>query len=129
MKSVAVLIGGVALGATLVACATEGMDSSVAPVKAPVASDSGSPEASETKKARTSWGNGIYKVGAEIPPGQYATDGGDFGCYWERLKDTTGELDSVIASGVPSGPSKMTVKKSDKFVKFELGCTWTRTSS
>lgn len=45
-------------------------------------------------------GEGEYLVGEDIKAGTYKTAGPDseFGCYWERAKDASGEFGSIIAN-------------------------------
>ncbi len=68
-------------------------------------------------------GDGTFLVGEDIQPGTYQTDGGgEFGCYWARLADTSGELESIIANGNPQGPTTVTISASD--AAFETnGCS------
>lgn len=80
----------------------------------------------------TSFGPGTYEIGTgpdQIAPGKYKTAGpaaGDFGgsCYWARLKNTDGELASIIANGNAQGPTTVTIGKND--AAFETRCTWTK---
>lgn len=63
--------------------------------------------------------DGIYLVGTDIKPGQYRS-GPESGCYWARLSNTNGDLDSIIANH-NGGNSIVTIRKSDK--AFETsGC-------
>lgn len=73
-------------------------------------------------------GEGIYRVGSDIQPGTYRTAGPSPAafddCYWERSKDTSGELKAVIAKGLVSGPATVTIKPADRAFKSS-GCeTW-----
>lgn len=85
-----------------------------------------------TSEVDPGWIEGTYKVATEIPPGEYKTTGagkkGDVlgGCYWARLKDTSGEVGSIIANdNVPSGAkARMTVRKTDRYIQFTGGCAW-----
>jgi hypothetical protein len=70
--------------------------------------------------------DGTYLVGSELAAGTYRTDGSGGHCYWERLRDTSGEFDAIISNQAVSGPSTMTVQGSDAAVRFTGGCTWTR---
>ncbi|MEU5888656.1 hypothetical protein ABZ835_17710 [Streptomyces sp. NPDC047461] len=63
-------------------------------------------------------GDGDFQVGADIKPGTYRTSGNDDGmCYWERAKDSSGEMDSLLANDNVTGTSYVTVKASDKLFK------------
>lgn len=70
-------------------------------------------------------GSGLFLVGEDIQPGTYRGEGGSM-CYWARLSGTSGELDDVIANGLPEGPTVVTIAESD--VAFETrGCSdWVR---
>ena len=73
------------------------------------------------------FGPGTYEVGVDIEPGKYKTAGGGTlgSCYWARLKDTNGELDSIIANGNAQGPTTVTISKTDG--AFETTCeSWTK---
>lgn len=72
-------------------------------------------------------GSGTFMVGSDIEPGTYKTGGPEsFGCYYARLKDTTGDFGSIINNNVSQGPATVTIKASDG--AFETsGCqTWTK---
>jgi hypothetical protein len=74
-------------------------------------------------------GNGTFVVGKDIEPGTYKTAGPDgFGCYYARLKDTSGDLNAIINNNVSQGPATVTIKGSDG--AFETsGChTWSKTN-
>ncbi|WP_225846852.1 hypothetical protein [Streptomyces sp. HPF1205] len=69
-------------------------------------------------------GDGEYLVGEDIAAGTYRTAGpADFGCYWERDKDSSGEFDSIIANDNLSGSGRVTVRMGEVFKT--QGCqTW-----
>ncbi|MFD4388512.1 hypothetical protein [Streptomyces sp. NPDC058486] len=96
----------------------KGSESKGAESKAP---ESKAPE----KKAVTIDGDGDFEVGSGVEPGLYRTSGNeDAMCYWERSKDATGELDSILANDNVTGTAYVEIKKSDKFFK-STGCeTW-----
>ncbi|MFD1658141.1 hypothetical protein ACFSL4_07905 [Streptomyces caeni] len=63
-------------------------------------------------------GDGSYQVGKDIKPGTYRTTGNTDGmCYWERAKDASGEIDSLLANDNVTGTSYVTVKATDKLFK------------
>lgn len=68
-------------------------------------------------------GDGTFQVGSDVKPGTYRTTGNDAldGCYWERAKDSTGEMDSIIANDNVTGASYVTIKATDKIFKSN-GC-------
>ena len=75
----------------------------------------------EESGAGTIPGDGTFLVGEDIQPGTYRTDGEE-GCYWARLSDASGELESIIANGNPQGPTTVTISTSD--AAFETnGCS------
>ncbi|MFF9771668.1 hypothetical protein ACF1GT_34710 [Streptomyces sp. NPDC014636] len=83
--------------------------------------DSGGGEAAEEKKAAIA-GDGEYQVGSDVQPGTYRTAGNtDDMCYWERAKDASGEMDSLLANENVSGTSYVTIKATDKVFKSS-GC-------
>ncbi|MGW0814101.1 hypothetical protein ACWD00_12770 [Streptomyces viridiviolaceus] len=82
--------------------------------------DAGAAESSEKKAAFA--GDGDFEVGSDVKPGTYRTSGNtDDMCYWERAKDASGELDSLLANDNVSGTSYVTVKATDKLFKSS-GC-------
>jgi len=56
---------------------------------------------------------GTWAVPDEVKPGTYVSDGGE-GCYWARLRDLTGDIDSIIANGGDVGRQRVTILRSDK---------------
>ncbi|MGW6551949.1 hypothetical protein ACWGBV_17050 [Streptomyces sp. NPDC055051] len=75
------------------------------------------------KKAVTIDGDGDFEVGSDVRPGLYRSTGNeDAMCYWERSKDATGELDSILANDNVTGTAYVELKKSDKFFK-STGCS------
>ncbi|WP_327355549.1 hypothetical protein [Streptomyces sp. NBC_01304] len=71
-------------------------------------------------------GEGDFQVGGDVKPGTYRTTGNTDGmCYWERAKDSKGELDSILANDNVSGTSYVTIAAGDKLFK-STGCKdWT----
>ncbi|MEV7071172.1 hypothetical protein [Streptomyces sp. NPDC093990] len=56
-----------------------------------------------------------FPVGSDVKPGTYRTTGNSDGmCYWERAKDASGEMDSLLANDDVTGTSYVTVKTTDK---------------
>lgn len=75
------------------------------------------------KKKAAIAGDGEFQVGSDVKPGTYRTTGNSDGmCYWERAKDASGELDSLLANDNVSGTSYVTIKATDKLFKSS-GCT------
>jgi hypothetical protein len=74
-------------------------------------------EKAEEKKVAFE-GDGEFEVGTDIKPGTYRTTGNTDGmCYWERAKDASGEMDSLLANDNVTGTSYVTVKAGDKLFK------------
>ncbi|MEU6354704.1 hypothetical protein ABZ896_36210 [Streptomyces sp. NPDC047072] len=75
--------------------------------------DTGKKDVAEKKVAFS--GSGDFEVGSEVKPGTYRTTGNSDGmCYWERAKDASGEMDSLLANDNVTGTSYVTVKAGDK---------------
>jgi hypothetical protein len=70
--------------------------------------------------ASTISGDGEYLAGQDMPAGTYKTAGSadtELGlpCYWERAKNSSGELGSIIANGTPKGTARVTVNRGEIF--------------
>lgn len=68
----------------------------------------------------TSFRNGTFKVGVDIKAGTYKTLGsssaaGGGYCYWQRARDASGELESIIANDFSAGPNRATTKAGEVF--------------
>lgn len=76
----------------------------------------------------TTLGQGRFMVGTDIAPGTYRTTGpsGHLDCYWERLKDTRGGTDSIIANNLGRGPATVTIDPSDGAFQTRWCNVWTR---
>lgn len=66
--------------------------------------------------------DGTYLVGTDIKPGTYR-NGNEGDCYWERLSNTSGDFDAIIANG-NGGNQVVTVKKTDKAFHTERCGEW-----
>lgn len=75
--------------------------------------------------------DGTYEVGTEVKPGTYTTDAdkGGSGCYWARLKDFDGGVNSIQDNGnlAPGAHGRINIKSTDKGVELTGGCVWTKT--
>ncbi|MEU3235450.1 MULTISPECIES: hypothetical protein [Streptomyces] len=71
----------------------------------------------EPGPATTFSGDGEYLVGEDIKAGTYKTAGpeDEFGCYWERAKDASGEFGSIIANNNLEGTGRVTLNKGEYF--------------
>jgi hypothetical protein len=73
------------------------------------------------------YGDGTYEVGTgegQIAPGKYHTNGDSSSAYWARLRDTSGDMGTIIANGIERGPATITIKKTDNAVRFSGGAQW-----
>lgn len=77
-------------------------------------------------------GDGQHEVGTDIKLGEYTTTvpASSLGCYWARVNNFDGELQSIISNGNldPGARGRIVVKKTDQGVEFSGGCTWKRAS-
>ncbi|MFP3992412.1 hypothetical protein U9R90_34085 [Streptomyces sp. E11-3] len=86
--------------------------------------DTKSDKKSEKKKAGLG-GDGTYEVGSDIKPGTYRSTGNEDGlCYWERAKDSSGDMESILANDNVTGTAYVTVKESDKIFKSTDCKSW-----
>ncbi|NHI05474.1 hypothetical protein STPH2_0837 [Streptomyces sp. KO7888] len=62
-------------------------------------------------------GEGEYLVGEDIKAGTYKTSGpeDEWGYYWERAKDASGEFGSIIANNNLEGTGRVTLNKGEYF--------------
>ncbi|SDL04446.1 hypothetical protein [Streptomyces indicus] len=135
LTAIGAVVVVVAIGGALGAGGSDGSDSSKdsASASAGAGSDGKGGKdkaADDAKKAEEPEvaieGDGDFEVGSDVKPGTYRTTGNDDGmCYWERLKDSKGELESILANDNVTGTSYVTVKAGDKLFKSS-GCNgWT----
>lgn len=86
------------------------------PLSQPPATQAPPPVAPEPAKP-AQFGDGTHRVPQDVKPGTYKTDGpdGSLGsvCHWSRLKDTSGSFEAIIANGLPSGPTSVTIAETD----------------
>lgn len=68
--------------------------------------------------------DGTWLVGKDIKPGTYRSTSDDT-CYWARLKDTDGDLDSILANS-NGGNQVVTIKKSDNAFESARCAPWTK---
>jgi hypothetical protein len=76
---------------------------------------------------RTSFGNGQYRVNADIQPGRYFTNP-IYGCYFERQSGFSGSLDDIIANdflAYDAGQWIVDIAGSDAGFKTDDCGTWT----
>jgi cell division protein FtsL len=73
--------------------------------------------------AQSTFGDGTWAVGSEIPPGTYSAPGGG-GCYYEVLRDLEGGLNSIITNDVGSKNPSIALNSGTWFKTEDCG-TWT----
>jgi hypothetical protein len=71
----------------------------------------------------TAFRDGLYRVGVDIPAGNYHTGGGR-DCYWERLNNLSGGFTGIIANGESTSAQSVRVISSDKAFSVKGGCEW-----
>lgn len=106
--------------------AGKGSSASAQPAPGKKKGSGGKEKATEETKAKPAFsGDGDHQVGSDVKPGLYRTTGNSDGmCYWERAKDATGEMDSIIANDNVTGTSYVTVKATDKLFKSNGCADW-----
>jgi hypothetical protein len=57
-------------------------------------------------------GDGTWLIGKEIKRGTYRSEGGEW-CFWERLRDLSGEPDGVMSKGFVNGPQYVAMGPDD----------------
>lgn len=100
------------------ATVTETAEAEPAPTVTETETVTAKPKKTEKPGPATTFpGEGEYLVGEDIKPGTYKTAGpeGDFGCYWERATNASGEFDSIIANNILNGPGRVTLNKGETF--------------
>jgi len=60
---------------------------------------------------------GMYLVNVDIRPGTYQGQAGSDFCYWERLKDVSGDLSSILANDFIQGQFYVAVQATDFAIK------------
>ena len=62
--------------------------------------------------SRNAFSDGTYLVGVDISPGTFRVNARN-GCYWERLKNFSGELGGIIANDNTKGSTIVEIASSD----------------
>ncbi|MEU4391612.1 hypothetical protein [Kribbella sp. NPDC023855] len=57
-------------------------------------------------------GDGTWLIGKEIKRGTYRSEGGEW-CFWERLRDLSGEPEGVMSKGFVNGPQVVAIGPDD----------------
>ncbi|MGP9020404.1 hypothetical protein ACT1U9_18630 [Streptomyces sp. BR1] len=86
------------------------------------------PKATGTPKTTLKGAGGMFKVGVDIAPGTYKSTGNtDDKCYWERAKDASHGMDSIVANDNVTGTAIVTIDAGDAYFKSN-GCQdWVKT--
>jgi hypothetical protein len=67
-------------------------------------------------------GDGTFRVGVDIQPGTYRSQGGT-SCYWERLRGLSGTVEDIIANGA-AGPQVVQIAPTDAAFKTQSCLPW-----
>lgn len=70
------------------------------------------------------FGGGVKLVGSEIQPGRYVSNNDGGGCYYARLRDTSGEFDAIITNGNPDGRAVVDIAQSDGAFDSQRCARW-----
>jgi hypothetical protein len=73
----------------------------------------------------TTFGDGTYVIGNDIPPGTYRNSDSSGGCYWERLSGFGGTLEEIIANDFTDARTIVTIAPSDTGFSSDRCGTWT----
>ncbi|WP_405854129.1 hypothetical protein OG361_16050 [Streptomyces sp. NBC_00090] len=87
------------------------------------------PKATGTPKTTLKGKGGMFKVGVDIAPGTYKSTGNkDASCYWERSKDASHGMDSILANDNATGTAIVKVTAKDGYFKSSDCGDWVKTS-
>lgn len=84
-------------------------------------------DVSPLRGSSTSIAPGVWLVGAQVPPGTYRASAVS-GCYWERVRDFQGRLQSIISNDfvATTGTVRVTISAGDVGFSTDGDCgTWT----
>lgn len=91
-----------------------------------VTSGTSSEIADKPKNDTPHFSNGTFIVGKDIQPGTYRTRESSLGCYWKRLSDLNGGIDSYAASDLTDYPAVVTINATDAAFSSSNCGTWTQ---
>lgn len=126
------LLVAVVANAVIIAITVRRGESAATSPARPTASASPAPAAPPASASppvpATSFGEGRFVVGTDIAAGTYRTAGksGHLDCYWERLRDTSGGTESIIANSLAPGPATVTIDRTDGAFQTRWCRTWTK---
>jgi hypothetical protein len=109
--------------------ATETVTETAEAEPAPTAAKAPTTKNTTKPRFKSTMEEAIYEIGVDAKPGRYKTrvpEDSIIGCYWERMKDDTGDFDSLLANGeLEAGAlASVTVKTGDFFSSEDCG-PWT----
>jgi hypothetical protein len=78
------------------------------------------------KPSFTTFSNGTYQVGTDIQPGTYRTREGSPNCYYERLRNFSGGINSILANANTYAPAIVTIRPTDAGFNSQGCATWTK---
>jgi hypothetical protein len=71
--------------------------------------------------------DGMHRVGVDVMPGTWRTNGPAGGsCYWSRVKDWQGGLDSMITNDIGPAPRTVTILPTDVGFTSSRCTGWTK---
>lgn len=79
-----------------------------------------------TESPTAPFADGTWIVGTDIAPGTWTAPGGD-GCYWARLADFKGEIDSIKANDFDTTGPIVTIDEADAGFESNDCGQWTQT--
>jgi len=82
--------------------------------------------AQEPEPQKATFSNGTYLVGTDIQPGTYRTREGSPNCYYERLRNFSGGINSILANANTYAPAIVTIRPSDAGFNSQGCATWTK---
>lgn len=117
----------IAVGLVYVVPRLGGTESVATPTTSPPAKASAAPVTGQIGPVST-FSDGVYEVGRDIPPGRYAAPGGSptVSCYWERTSDPSAGMDGVLDNDRTRGGQVIVTVKAGEFLKVEDCGTWTK---
>lgn len=71
-----------------------------------------------------SFGDGLFRVGTDIPAGLYRVNAGASLCYWELRTDTSDSFSGIITNDIGYGYRLVEVRASDRFIRSSRCGTW-----
>lgn len=123
LMCVAVALSVAALG--VAGCAEEAADAGNANADTPAADSKKATTAKASGPSFVEIGSGDHRVPQDMKPGTYRTREASPGCYFEVLRDFSGDLDSIIANANVSGPAIVTIPRTAKGFSTSGCADWT----